>query len=842
MGKNGPITDMHQEYGLSGKYCLTKKGTIIGGVELEGRDPDGLTESDLTALSLIARSIYQNLPDSISSITQYYIHFEGANVRLKNRSNAVSDVLSKNRERFLNGQNLSTSKIVHFFEASPHENLTKLNPIDFFKHLALSVKSESSREIMRRYFSAEKSIVVFSDELERQSRELDDVLEEFKGRWESIFNSRILDAKDLWAYFRFFANLDPTLLTDALSESVPAEQWDLLLAEGDRYPVVIDNQDVLKFQGVENTYALILAVTRLGENEVGRGLWGAKTHAPIRQKGNYVLMMRFSPISKIRQTMMFSSKKKELQRKNLNLYDVFRGVGEQASERASRYGHLKPAIKKKMEELEEAETLEERWGHAHASALVFGRSTKKLNETTKLLRKSMIQAGLSIVSESIDLPDAYKAILPGGRESSIRDLEINSTQFGAATHLYKASEGQIIVEDLQGEEAQYIFHSAYGSPFHFSPYTGGRGVVIGVGPIRSGKSFTKNTLGSHFVKYGGFYRAIDIDQGSETLAQFFGNDGAIFRIGQGGSGFNPFHVAKGPTDLAFISQLKNTVMEMLAKNENKQMRTVEPYEQQQLDKAIVATLRLPKNLQRFSAMVNHCPTEFQQKLSRWYGTGMHAALFDQETDAVGSLDRPVVAFNLAGVKDDPARFPLTMAEIFYRVTRMFEDPDYRTVPKYLDIDEAHALLRIPYVCDYIIRSVRTWGKWLAGIGLWTQDPNEFRKIEDWTALRSAASTFFFMPDPTADARLYKETFDLTDGEIEAIRSMRPKRDAYIIQRDIGVSKKIEVRVEPEQHVISTSRPYEADIRNKLIEKFGVEKGIEATVEELQLKEKVERAA
>ena len=221
---------------------------------------------------------------------------------------------------------------------------------------------------------------------------------------------------------------------------------------------------------------------------------------------------------------------------------------------------------------------------------------------------------------------------------------------------------------------------------------------------------------------------------------------------------------------------------------------------------------------------------------------MHADLFDQETDAVGSLDRPVVAFNLAGVKDDPARFPLTMAEIFYRVTRMFEDPDYRSVPKYLDIDEAHALLKIPYVCDYIIRSVRTWGKWLAGIGLWTQDPNEFRKIEDWSALRSAASTFFFMADPTADIRLYKETFDLTDGEIAAIRSMRPKREAYIIQRDIGVSKKIEVVVEPEQHVISTSRPSEADIRQKLIEKFGVEKGIQETIKELHLKERLERAA
>jgi type IV secretion system protein VirB4 len=407
--------------------------------------------------------------------------------------------------------------------------------------------------------------------------------------------------------------------------------------------------------------------------------------------------------------------------------------------------------------------------------------------------------------------------------------------------LYKASEGQSRVGDLQGEEAQYIFQSADGTPFHFSPFTGGRGVVIGVGPIRSGKSFTKNTLGSHFVKYGGFYRAIDIDPGSETLAQFFGRDGAIFRIGQGSRGFNPFAVAKGPDDFAFISHLKQTVVQMLKTNENEQLQNLEPFEQHQLDEAIIATLKLPKQLQRFSAMVHHCPQELQQKLGRWINSGMFATLYDQEKDAIGSLDIPVAAFNLAGVKDDPVTMPLAMSEIFFRVTRMFEDPNYRSIPKYLDIDEAHAILAFRYICEYIIRSVRTWGKWMAGIGLWSQDPNEYRKIEDWSALRSAASTFFFMADPTVDARLYKETFLLTDGEIDAIRRLRPKKEAYIIQRDIGVSKTVLVEVEPEQHVISTSRPYEADTRQKLIEKYGVEKGIKQAIETLKL-DKIEKAA
>jgi type IV secretion system protein VirB4 len=222
------------------------------------------------------------------------------------------------------------------------------------------------------------------------------------------------------------------------------------------------------------------------------------------------------------------------------------------------------------------------------------------------------------------------------------------------------------------------------------------------------------------------------------------------------------------------------------------------------------------------------------KLKRWYDKGMYASLFDQENDAVGELDKSVVAFNLAGIKDDPVQLPLGMSEITYRVTRMFENPRYRSIPKFLDIDEAHALLKIDYMRDYLIRSVRTWGKWTGGIGLWSQDPGEFLNIKDWSALRSAASTLFFMADPTADGKLYQKTFQISLGEIEAIRSLRPKKEAYIIQRGLGVSKKILVEVEIEQHVINTSQPAEATLRDQLIAKYGIEEGVRKMVEALRL--------
>ncbi len=175
-----------------------------------------------------------------------------------------------------------------------------------------------------------------------------------------------------------------------------------------------------------------------------------------------------------------------------------------------------------------------------------------------------------------------------------------------------------------------------------------------------------------------------------------------------------------------------------------------------------------------------------------------------------------------------------MAEIFFRVTRLFEHPAYMHVPKYLDIDEAHMLLGIPYVASKIVQSIRTWGKYLAGMGLWSQSPLEFAALPHWGALRSAASTFFFMADHAMDIQLYQSTFHLTEGECAAIQSLQPKREAFIIQRKLGIAKTVNLSVEPEQYVVSTSTPRETALREKHVRALGFERGIDQTIEDLGL--------
>ena len=187
---------------------------------------------------------------------------------------------------------------------------------------------------------------------------------------------------------------------------------------------------------------------------------------------------------------------------------------------------------------------------------------------------------------------------------------------------------------------------------------------------------------------------------------------------------------------------------MIGSNDSEELRHLSGADQLALDRAVRQVLRLPPDLQTLSTLVKHCPGSVQGKLTRFVGAGPYSRLFDAQHDAIGTIDRKIAIYNLAGIKDDSVAKPLVMAEIAYRVLRFYENPAFLSYPKWLDVDECHHILANPGLTKtMLLDRVRTWGKLQAGIGMWTQSGIELGNIENWEALRSAASTFIFTADP-----------------------------------------------------------------------------------------------
>ncbi len=834
LNKAGYITDLHHIYGPEGDFILTKYGSLLGAIELSGRDPDPLLPDDFAALSAITRNIYRKLNKNIVVI-QYFAHFDNAKVSLKPRKDPISNKLSQGLASFLNKKNLKNDNLVHYFEVFPTESLNKLNLAGMLKHALSALFDKNSRLILQKYFTEKGALIIQTDELERQKNELSHCLKDVESKWSGLMEAKILSLQEIWAHMRFLSTCNSDLLVDGLTEVYPTEAWDKKLHNGDIKQVSNHNAEMIKFDNPVPIYSRIASVTSFADKEVMPGAWFVNEFAPLRQKYNCIAMIRWKPLSTVQKAILFKKKETEVERASLSMVDVLTGNKKTIAE---KHMTLKPAIKKKMEELGAAEAVDDIWGVAQASFILFNKDPAQIIEDTVTANKAFSSVGLNVVWESSYAPIAYQAFQPGGWEKSLRDMDFTASQLGASSLFNRISIGQTSIPYAEKEEAQYIFQTTDGSPFYYSPYVAGKSLVIAVGATRSGKSFVKNTIAGHFLKYGGLIRSLDIDPGTEMLANVFKDKASVFKISDNEvKGLNPFVSAKGENDLAFMRHLITLLMAMIEANDQPELKHLATDEQSILDLAIKDTLELPKAKQRLGTLIGHISREeLRQKFARWVNfednKGMYADLLDAAVDSIGEIDKPLAVFNLQGLKENKTVLGIMMMEIFYRVTSIFENPEYRTVPKFLEIDEAHELLKYKSFVEYLNQKIRTWNKYLGGISLWSQSPEEFIKSGHWSLLKSSVSTFLFTANLLLNDEEYKSAFGLTDGELEQIRTLVPRKEIYIIQPEIGISKKLLLDVDKSQYVVSTSNPIETTIRNRYIEELGFDKGVEATIKAL----------
>jgi type IV secretion system protein VirB4 len=837
---SGLITDLHNEYGVYHSFLLTHYGSLIGALELSGRDADALLPDDHFGLAYITRNIYEKVDKKIC-ITQYFSHFDNVKIHLKKREDIISNSLSQQLAVFLNTKQLMSSHLIHYFEIFPNENLNKLGLVGFIKHLGAAPFSPRSRAVLKERLMDNAALIVQMEALEQQAFELNKTLREVSSKWDSLMKVRICSLQEIWAHKRFLANLNSDLLTEGLHEHYPPTDWAKVVNSGDIEQKIVNNTDMLRINGSSARYVRIASILDFGEKRIPPGVWLLDDHAPLKLNCNFIAMIRWTPLTPFQKTLLFKRKKDEVGRSNLNMFDLLSGKSKSVIE---EHVTMKPAVQKKLNELSEAEETVDSWGIVHSALLMFDSNPKKLMDYCIQADKALGAVGMKVVWETVHLPEAFKTFQPCGGEKSLRDMYFKSTQLGAASLIYKPSEGQKTIHLSTSEEAQYILRTVDGAPFYYSPFVGGKSLEIGVGPTRSGKSFLKNTMDAHFLKYGGILRAIDIDPGTEMLAKVFREQGSIFKLSDGEiKGLNPFVSAKDENDREFIRHLRALLLGMLAGNDQENLRHLGEDEQDDFDKAIAATLALPKSMQRLGSLVGHMRKPLARKFHRWVHheqeKGMYADLFDAAVDAIGTLDKRVAVANLQGIAKDTLALSLVMMDYFYRVTSAFENPDLRHIPKKLAIDEAHYFLKYPGIVEYIERNIRTWGKFQGGISLWTQSPLDYLTIPHWDVLRSSASTFIFTADQEMNDDAYKKAFGLTAGECHQIRHLEPKREIYIIQPELDISKKVLLEVDPWQYIISTSNPVECSIRNELLAQYGFEEGIVATIAALEArKEKV----
>ena len=833
-----PINKQLNLYGQYRNSVLAKDGMLFRAFSFAGIDPKALYQGDFVRLTGIFQRLLQNLNSDIT-VSQYYCHYDNAKVSIRDRDNDRAHMLSKRREAFLNEQrNLSGSRIFWLLGQPQDQNLNKLSSVWFISQLLQIPFDKKARQLVLNKLKARDQLLFLESELDRQYNDLEENLDTLVSRMDNISLAHELSNNELYGLYRSVCNLDFDYLDH--SGEAPLEDWDNLGFDGDVIEVNVEGMDCLKLTGPNPRYVRIASVSGYGEEYTPEGTWGrgdgAGNKAVTMQAGNYIICNRFTPLSRFRKASFVKSKHDELYRQTLSVKDLMSG---NASGEAGFQSHVNssPQLKEMLDDLNEISFSDMRYGYFNSHIIMFNEDPKVLKKACRSMNQAMLQSGIYSVWESAGLTDAYFNCMPGVMKRSVRSFEMNTAQVGAASLVFKSHSGQRQwARQPETEEAMYIFESDDGSPFYYSPYVGEKCLTVGVGPTRSGKSFTKNTLAGHFMKYGGLYQSIDMDPGTEPLAKFYGTQAGIFTIDERRGGFNPFCVAQGVDDVEFISHLTEMIREMVKMNESASMQELNGTEQGQLDYAIRQVLQQEdRELRTLSNVADHCEKSVREKLARWINKGANAQYFDNVDDAIGSIDRMFTVYNLKAVKERKELAALITKEIFFRIVRLFESPEYRTTPKFLEIDEAQYFLSIKGSPELVEAKSRTWFKFFGGMGLWTQSPSHYRKLDGWETIRSSASTFIFMADAEMNEESYRSTFSLTDGEIQTIANLKPQQQALIKQPEIGVSKVVNLFTAPEEYAIATSRANEAVHVEQCLKEFNdVDEAIAEAIKRMKL--------
>lgn len=806
---------------------LDASGSLIAAVELPGIDPDALMPEDQKRLAAISASIYATVPNCIA-VQQYLVHAENCGVLLRERPNSpVNDRLSAARQESLNSRKLAQTRLVHVLVYEDPQkgkggliaSLLRLGP--------MALVDKEAREDLFSKFSDARSLVIREREISARLRELSRALEDVRAKWEMAMGSAyIMPIDQFWTFAKFLGTMNTRYLRFGNYLEAPNDDMDAVMADGDISTVSYHGVDMLKLDGLIPHYFISMGLVKTPTNPIGMWSKGRK-HAPATQRGNYIINVNFSPLSELSRQLIFQNARNSLDRQKIDIRAILKGAPTSETEAKANESY---EIKMKQKELEKAATYEDRYGRLSGQVVIFGEDPEQVIKDAEVMTTAIEGTQGRMVWESIGLPNALKTLQVGGYNSSDRTSIGTESRFGAMSLYAAPAIGMPVVEDLGNEEAQYVFETRDGNPFYYSSFSGGKAFTFGVGPTGSGKTFFKNTLTSHFLKYGGYVRSLDIDAGSEPIAHVFGDDGGIIRLGTSDHGeirgIDPFVSYTGPHDTAFTSHIIDLCRLLLEANDTPENRVMTSREQRDLDDAIMATLEIGNpSLRSFRYMLAHLPNDLKEKFQRWMGGGVYDGIFNARHDGLGDSRKRIGIINLHKFKETQRVIKPVLMDLFYRVTTLFEDPALRHVPKQLDVDESHLPLSVPGFSERLISKARTWRKHLSGITMWTQGAQDYRSIPDWDVLRGAATQFVFLADPKMDEELYMDTFKISPGVVNMIRHLQARKEAVIVQPDLDVAKVVRLITEPEQYIINTSHPREAAERDALMKEYGPEEGL-----------------
>src|SRR3984957_12320007 len=441
--------------------------------------------------------------------------------------------------------------------------------------------------------------------------------------------------------------------------------------------------------------------------------------------------------------------------------------------------------------------------------LLAARSPEELRDTVPVVHRIFVDARAQVMEETLGNLSGFYAMFPGNHKFNVFPLWLSEEHHARLSTVFAPNIGHLRSEDLDSEYLN-VLETRTRTPFFQDVYVDGVRVMLIIGPTGSGKSIHGNQLIALEQKYGGFTYIFDIGGSYESVVELYG--GQVDRVGKDGPRVNPFSLEPTEGNIKFLYSF----IKLLLTNGGAELQ---PEDDEVIHRAVEAMYRPDPQNRRLSNL--YLPKRLDRYLSKWVGSGIYNAVFDNVDDSL-SLAR-LQCFDFQGGNNEQYADliePL-MVWLLRRINDVLYNPANLGVPKHILIEEIFSSMKNKQLLDGALASIKTVRKNLGGVTMIGQSADDLGAHAD--SIVNSCTSFLFLKDATFNRKRYAELFKMNDQQIALFESLQDREGLYM-RRD-GLTKVVTLNLDSRSYATFSTKPKDRVRRSKLIEKYGLAEGI-----------------
>ena len=529
--------------------------------------------------------------------------------------------------------------------------------------------------------------------------------------------------------------------------------------------------------------------------------------ALLRVAGDMTVVLEWNFLDSARGVSLIHSKRRHFHNTKSSMWS---GVAtERPLEREVLFDESKEALVSDLGRcLEQIELSGLRLGELSLTLVLTGENLDAVDQASAEVMKVFGTFEGALNEERYNGLNAFLATLPGGFPFNLRKLLATNENHADLGFWFLPSQGERTNAFL-GAENLVAFETDDRSLFFYNLHVGDVGHALVVGPNGTGKSYLLNFLLTYAQKYRPVTIIFDVGGSYRLMTELHGGNYIQVRPDALPFSINPFCLPPTAKNLQFLHSFCKVLIEHGG-------FAMSDADDRDLFESIRSLYVLEPEQRRLLTLSTTVSRVLGTHLRRWTEGEQHGRWFDNIGDNVSYSRFQCIDFegmDRLGVVLEPLLFYL-----LFRADEFIYDPALATTFKLFTADEAWRFFKHPVTRAYITEALRTWRKKNAAIILATQSAEDLTGADVLRPVVDNCPTKIIFGNPTLNAKVYGDLFGLTETEQERVRRLIPKKQ-FLLKRE-GLSKVLNLNVDPKSHWLFTTNPYEAQRRQKAIDERG----------------------